>query len=175
MTEESAPQRRLWVVRHAKSDWSTGLDDIDRPLSKRGRRDSPEIGLWLNERGARIQLALVSTSRRTRQTWSHASDTYAHECPAQFDSNIYDADSAELLDLVRTCPAAVTQVALVGHSPGCQDLVRVLTAGAGDSDAQLAVATKYPTSAVAEIAIATSWEDVGPGSGSLVSFGVPRG
>ena len=32
---------RLILVRHAKSDYPWGVDDHDRPLSERGRRDAP--------------------------------------------------------------------------------------------------------------------------------------
>ena len=39
---------RLIVMRHAKSSWSDpSLDDHDRPLNKRGRRDAPRIALEL--------------------------------------------------------------------------------------------------------------------------------
>ena len=40
--------KRLYLVRHAKSDWSyAGLADFDRPLNKRGKRDAPRMGKYL--------------------------------------------------------------------------------------------------------------------------------
>ena len=40
--------KRLYLVRHAKSDWSSiGLADFDRPLNKRGRRDAKSMGKYL--------------------------------------------------------------------------------------------------------------------------------
>ena len=37
--------KTLLVLRHAKSSWSDpALDDHERPLNKRGRRDAPRIG-----------------------------------------------------------------------------------------------------------------------------------
>ena len=42
---------RLIVMRHAKSSWSdASLDDHDRPLNKRGRRDAPRIAQELHDR-----------------------------------------------------------------------------------------------------------------------------
>ena len=32
---------RLLLLRHAKSAWPDGVEDPDRPLSDRGRRDAP--------------------------------------------------------------------------------------------------------------------------------------
>ena len=37
--------KTLLVLRHAKSSWSDpALDDHERPLNKRGRRDGPRMG-----------------------------------------------------------------------------------------------------------------------------------
>ena len=42
---------RLIVMRHAKSSWSdASLDDHNRPLNKRGRRDAPRIAQELHNR-----------------------------------------------------------------------------------------------------------------------------
>jgi phosphohistidine phosphatase len=171
----SSGGRRLWVIRHAKSDWSLPLPDFDRPLNKRGKRDAPRIGAWLDERGAGLELVLLSPARRTRQTWRRASAGYRGAPAVRELEGIYAAAADELLALVRDCPADVSEVAVVGHSPGCPDLVDLLTAGRGDPAAQQRMAVKYPTSAVAEVAVPGAWEALGPGSGALVSFGVPRG
>ncbi|MGQ3295308.1 MAG: SixA phosphatase family protein, partial [Shinella sp.] len=36
--------KRLLLLRHAKSAWPEGVEDHDRPLSDRGRRDAPCMG-----------------------------------------------------------------------------------------------------------------------------------
>ena len=42
---------RLIIMRHAKSNWSNAsLDDLDRPLNERGRRDAPRIAQELRNR-----------------------------------------------------------------------------------------------------------------------------
>ena len=44
--------KRLYLVRHAKSSWNhPELDDIDRPLNKRGKRDAPFMGQRLKKHG----------------------------------------------------------------------------------------------------------------------------
>ena len=32
--------KKLSIIRHAKSDWSHNLSDMDRPISQRGRNDA---------------------------------------------------------------------------------------------------------------------------------------
>ena len=62
--------KRLYLVRHAKADSGTyGLDDFDRPLNKRGKKDAPRMGKHLK----RVwQVApdrvLCSTAKRARST-----------------------------------------------------------------------------------------------------------
>src|SRR5215217_7847439 len=50
--EDPEPAHRILVlVRHAKSSWDSDVDDHDRPLSGRGRRDAVAIGQELTRRG----------------------------------------------------------------------------------------------------------------------------
>ena len=60
---------RLIVMRHAKSSWSdASLDDHNRPLNKRGRRDAPRIAQELHNREWIPDRIRVSFSKRTMET-----------------------------------------------------------------------------------------------------------
>ena len=67
---------RLVLIRHAKSDYPWGVDDHDRPLNERGRRDAPQVGAWLDEHltwgAAGAPAVRVSTARRAQLTWTLA-------------------------------------------------------------------------------------------------------
>ena len=55
---------QLILARHAKSDWADeGLDDHDRPLNDRGRRDAPAMGRTLLRGGVRPTVLLSSLAR----------------------------------------------------------------------------------------------------------------
>ena len=41
--------KRLIIMRHAEADW--GMDDFDRPLTKRGHRQAADAGSWLKQKG----------------------------------------------------------------------------------------------------------------------------
>ena len=57
--------KKLFLVRHAKSSWSNpDLDDFDRPLNKRGKRDAPFMGKVLNERNIFPDLIISSPAER---------------------------------------------------------------------------------------------------------------
>ena len=63
--------RRLLLLRHAKAERSQpGGRDHDRILSKRGRNDAAAVGAYLVRHRLVPDRALVSTSARTRETWT---------------------------------------------------------------------------------------------------------
>jgi phosphohistidine phosphatase len=56
--------KTLYVLRHAKSDWSEPVADHDRPLNRRGKRARTIIATHVA--GWHVDLAVCSTARRAR-------------------------------------------------------------------------------------------------------------
>ena len=110
-------ERTLILLRHAKSDWSTGEADTLRPLAKRGRRQAPEAGRWLAANIGSVDLAVVSPAERARSTWELASAELAAPPPTRFEERVYAASGSALLGLVRELPDDVKTAVLVGHNP----------------------------------------------------------
>ncbi len=161
--------RWLIVVRHAKSDWSDGLPDHERPLAPRGLRDAPRLGRWLVDEGRIPELVVCSTARRTRETWLRVSAELPALPPVEYDDDLYGADVPELLNAARRTPPEVTTLALVGHEPGVSDVTLHL---AGHGEDTLQVQTKFPTGAAAVLATADPWDALR--TARLVAFFLPR-
>ena len=51
-------QRRLVLLRHAKSAYPHGVPDHDRPLAGKGRRNAAAAGDWFVTEGPRPDLVL---------------------------------------------------------------------------------------------------------------------
>ncbi|MCU0264643.1 MAG: histidine phosphatase family protein [Actinomycetia bacterium] len=166
--------RKLVVLRHAKSDWPIGVPDQDRPLGRRGKRDAAAAGRWVAEHVGTPDLAVVSTARRTVQTWEVAAAELSGDPTVSLDDRVYDATVRDLLEVLTGVPKATECVLLVGHNPGVQELVLALT-GPGDDEGRLLAETKYPTSGLAVLTVDCKWPDLGPGKARLVDFVVPRG
>ena len=62
---------------------------------------------------------------------------------------------------------------LVGHNPGLEVLAMLLVGG-GDEALRRRLAAKFPTGALAALAVATRWRDLAPADTTLESFVVPR-
>ena len=166
-------RRTLILLRHAKSAWDDpDLDDHDRPLAERGRRDSTAAGKTLAERRIRPDLVLCSSSERTRQTWRRAERAGVRAAEVRFDERIYEASSYDLLQLVHAVPEEVRTLMLVGHAPGLPDLAERITLDPSTEPARR-MRLKYPTSGLAVFAVAVPWVELR--QASLLDFVVPRG
>src|SRR5690349_23982939 len=61
--------KTLLLVRHAKSSWdAAGLDDFDRPLNERGKKDAPEMAKRIKDRNIHPDLFLSSPAKRAHKT-----------------------------------------------------------------------------------------------------------
>ena len=125
------PALRLTLLRHAKSSWSDpGLPDHDRPLSKRGRRDAPEMGARLAARGARPSAILSSTARRALATARRVAVALDHPVDEIRASRLlYLADDRQILRFIMEQPAGWPEIIVVGHNPGFTDLANRLLPG----------------------------------------------
>jgi phosphohistidine phosphatase len=157
------PERTLILLRHAKSDWSGGQADLDRPLAKRGVRQAPLAGAWLAQSGYRIDLAVVSPAERARETWDLVAAELEGAPPIRVDAAVYAASAAELLDVCRALSDVVRTVVLVGHNPGLADLAGALPG----------TLVSLPTSALAVIGWEGPWSSAGEAPAALLAQGRP--
>ncbi|MFI6683296.1 SixA phosphatase family protein [Streptomyces sp. NPDC050485] len=165
--------RRIVLLRHAKADWPQ-VSDHDRPLADRGRTDAPVAGRRLAASGIPFDLALCSSSARTRETWKLAVQELPHRPRTVYDERLYEASLGELIALLNETPDDVANLLLIGHNPGMHALADAL-AGQAESDV-LARMNRggFPTSAFAVVTFSGSWKSVEHGVGKLVDFWAPH-
>lgn len=167
-------QRTLVLVRHAKSSWELDVDDHERPLSSRGRRDGVALGTLLQSVGVKPDLVLCSPAVRTRETWDRAVQGGARASEVRYKKQIYHAGVSELVALVREVSDAVLTLLILGHAPGIADLVEHVARHPAELDAWAQAAGKFPTSACATVTLSVPWRGLTPEVGKLTSFQVPR-
>lgn len=157
--------RTLVVVRHAKSDWSGGLLDDERPLAERGRRDAPAIGTWLAGQVGRIDQVLCSTAVRARQTWQLAATAFDPAPPVRYEERIYQAMPADILTILMELDERVRTVAVVGHNPTLSDVVEQLSGQP----------CELKTSAIAVLSWPGTWTDAQSAEVTLDRLHTARG
>ena len=167
--------RRLMLLRHAKAETATaGQRDLDRVLAQRGREVAPQMGRYMGEHGLAPERALVSTAKRTRETWELVASALVKKPPADFEERIYEAPAKAILSAVQSTNNGVHTLLVVGHNPGIQQLATLLVTS-GDSTARHSLAEKFPTAALAVIDFDVDrWSDVKASTGRLDRFVTPR-
>jgi phosphohistidine phosphatase len=120
--------RELILLRHAHAESATaGQDDIDRPLSLQGQAEAEAAGRWLREHGHVPDRVVCSTARRARQTTEQAMAALGF-VETREDERIYDATPGRLIQVADDHKDS-GRVLLVGHNPGLEQLVALLTSG----------------------------------------------
>ena len=162
---------RLFILRHGKSDWSTGEPDFDRPLAERGRTGAQKAGDWMKDEKLIPDRVISSPARRARETAESICRSLGlKERAICFDERIYGGSVAEMLASLADHAADARQVLLVGHNPGLEELVYFLTQGplTQPDDGKL-----LPTAALAVLRPLTDWRVLGRGGAELISITRP--
>lgn len=158
--------RTLILMRHAKSDWSRGVEDHARPLNARGAKAARTMAKWLRTAAPPPTEALVSDALRTVQTWEGLG--FDGLVPS-FTPRLYHAAPETMLAVLRAAHGDC--VLMIGHNPGIAEFAALLAAAPVDHPDFC----RYPTAAVTILAFdADTWATVAFGTGSVLAFRTPR-
>jgi phosphohistidine phosphatase len=164
--------RRLMLLRHAKAG-PPSAEDIDRTLAARGREAAPRMGAYLKDEQLFPDLALISSSARTRETWDLV-EPHLDGVQVRYEPHIYEAPAERLLAILREVEPSARSVLMIGHNPGFQDLARLLV-GHGDRYAFARMVQKFPTAALCVLDFdIEDWNEAGPGRARLDRFVTPK-
>jgi len=139
---------KLTLLRHAKSSWGDdSLSDFERPLNKRGQRDTPEMAARFKSRDNQPEKILCS--------------------PRVFVDDIYEAQPSTLLDAIAAHGESVEQLLLIGHNPAIEYLCAMFNGGER---------LTMPTCAVCEFEILgiDSWREIANAQARLSWYDYPK-
>jgi phosphohistidine phosphatase len=166
---------RLILLRHAKAEKAEGgIRDLERPLNARGRADAARIGAYMAHHALLPDRVLISTARRTRQTWDGVASAWSVRPEPDFIDRLYDAGAETIFGVIREAGQTAATLMVIGHNPGLHDTARALIA-AGDVEARERLAEGLPTSGLLVIDFAgKDWRKLHPRGGRLDRFVSPR-
>lgn len=124
--------REIILLRHAHARTaSSGQADAGRSLSPEGEAEAEAAAAWLKEHSVAPSRVLYSSTARTRETYERVQGAFG-ATEAREDARIYDATPGTLINVLEeNADAPVLMV--VGHNPGLENLVALLTDGTSDS------------------------------------------
>jgi len=164
--------RTLILLRHGKSDWNSGEEDFDRPLKKRGKNASSQVGKWLNTHSQKPDFVISSPARRAMQTAEITCSAMNISRKSIYKrKHIYLATPEDLLYVLEDCPREAKRVMMVGHNPGLEDLLYYLVNGrlTIPEDGKI-----MPTATLAILDMPEDWAKIETGAANLEFLVRPR-
>lgn len=119
--------KRLFIIRHAKSDQNYFGNDFERPLNDRGKSDAPLMAKRLLEKQVKIDALVSSPAKRAKKTAELFAESLG-KSPEKiiYISALYHATPDVFFDIIASLPDNLDAVAIFSHNPGITYFVNSL-------------------------------------------------
>ena len=158
----------LILVRHAKSSWADPyLDDHDRPLNDRGKRDAPIMGEFLASRIDSPEYWISSTAKRAKKTAFQFADAFGvSRKQIHRKQELFHASPYTMLSVIQETPEDHRSVILFAHNPG----ITMMANGYRGNEI-----VNVPTAGIVMIKLdAERWADIALYEGEVLDFYFPK-
>lgn len=159
--------KTLFLIRHAKSSWDNpDLNDIDRPLNERGRRDAPLMARRMSSNWSSPDGIFCSSALRARETANIMNQFWWKDREIVIDGKLYEESASSILSIIAQKNDEFKSLAFVFHNPTITYLSNVL--------ASLSI-PNVPTCGIVTLkSPANTWGSLEPGKCELVDFDFPK-
>lgn len=158
--------KTLLIIRHAKAESSFTLNDFERPLNERGKKDAPVMAQRLLDKKIVIDAFVSSPARRAKKTAELFSESYKAHDDIILISALYHAPAEIFYQVIKELDDTLTTVAIFAHNPGITYFVNQLAAVRIDN---------MPTCAVFAVTInCNSWKDFAIAKKDFLFFDYPK-
>lgn len=163
--------KKLLLMRHAKSDWSTpGQQDFDRPLNARGRDAAPLMGKFLHQTDNIPDFILASPAKRVVETIDGMASSWESRANLEYIDDMYSGNSGVYLESIRKSADHADTLMLAGHNPTVEETALKIC-----TQSRVSQFFKFPTAAIACFELPDiSWKRIQPESGTLKWFVTPK-
>lgn len=130
--------KTIFLLRHAKAENpEPGSTDLNRVLNERGKKEAQAIGAFIKKQNLEFDVVLCSPAARARETVELVLAAAEVAANVRYDERIYEAGPLQLLEVISEIEDHRSVVFLVGHNPGIEELLQLLT----DHSEQMATGT----------------------------------
>ena len=149
--------KHLTIIRHAKSDWTTDVDDILRPLNERGKNAVLLVGNYLQQQHIKPDLIISSPATRALDTANAIGELVKYNTnEIHVEPVVYFGTSSAIIDLLKESDNKINDVFLCGHEPILSSLIFHFTK---------TTLEKFPTCSVFRIAFKiNNWSELKTGN-----------
>lgn len=160
----SDERKFVWLIRHGKSAWPSGVPDMERPLNQRGRRDGATMAKVLHSSDHAPQVLYSSDSERTRQTTELLNEVLRVSVIHTHD--LYTAIYPAVEKLLKQVDESFSSVGVVSHLPTIESCIRAT----GEWPEERA----FPTLAAVCYKLSGKWRTIDFATAKYQKFFMPR-
>lgn len=154
-------------MRHGKSSWKNeGLADHERPLKKRGRKDTKRIAKEILKQDLMPDLILSSSATRARETVEVLTDNLDYQNKTQYVDELYMGEPQDFIEALRELTDDENIVLIVAHNPGLEAYLQII-----DGEIE-----SMPTAGLGYLVLALEdWKNISMETmGDLIGFWKPK-
>jgi phosphohistidine phosphatase len=119
--------KNLYLIRHAKSDWSDGSKgDFDRGLNKRGQKAIFTMADALKEKKVMPDLILSSSAIRAKLTAKGLAQEIEYSGKIKYIDALYMAEPIDVISIIQEIKDKYDNVFIVGHNPETTELTDLM-------------------------------------------------
>ncbi|MDD5369483.1 MAG: histidine phosphatase family protein [Anaerolineaceae bacterium] len=120
--------KTLILVRHAKSEQKNYKGkERNRPITKKGERYTRRLVEHLKSREIIPQMIVSSPVKRASQTAEIIKEQGEFGGKIKYRDGLYMTEADELVKVIQKLPKKVDCVLIVGHNPGLESLIPLMT------------------------------------------------
>ena len=160
--------KQLLLIRHAKSSWDDfSINDFDRPLNDRGKKDAPVMAKRLLDKAIAIDAFISSPAKRAKRTAEIIAKEYKIEKDSiLFFDELYLARPSIFIDVISKTNDRYNTIAVFSHNEGITEFANSLTGTKTDN---------IPTCGIFAIKIkAKHWKDFETAEKEFWFFDYPK-
>jgi phosphohistidine phosphatase len=164
--------KTIYLIRHAKSSWDDPqMDDFERPLNKRGKKDAPNMAKRLKEKRVTPDFMLSSPATRALDTCKEFASILDYDKDKiKTEKRLYHASEDQILTVIRELKDRERDeeevVLLFGHNPGMTEFANMMLNESIDN---------IPTCGIVKAHLKIDrWKDASFGCGELAFMDFPK-
>lgn len=160
--------KKIYLIRHAKSSWKNEtINDFERPLNGRGKRDVAFMGKRLKMFDVMPDLIYTSPAKRALKTAKELAKEL--ECDKKriiSADTLYEGSYESYLDLIHSADDKHASIFIIAHNPTITEVGERLSG---------AILSNIPTCAIVCISFdVQSFKEITEESGHILFFDYPK-
>ncbi len=110
--------KKVYLIRHAKSDWKKSVEDFQRPLNKRGKKDAELMANRLKNFDIKPDVIYSSPAKRAKSTAKIMAKILNYpKDEIIYKKELYESSLEDYLNLIKSIGDNFQNLFIIGHNP----------------------------------------------------------